>query len=213
MDTFHPSMFETPNQDVPQEERTLLAIREQRKTRLGGDSDLSSLESPGKYAFTEDDKAISGSNTRHLFKNLYGETLLTFLFFSSDNVKNIQNLIKYLVHKEMGYIVDDQDPTELLIIMRSIFLEYSAHPPLINEDTPDDVRAKLLKKYTAEVTRLNEIVVNQIIPKVVSQLQQYLDYLRDSSQQPPQMDLPKNVNISGEREYRSVTQVLLGGSL
>ncbi len=183
MNQFHPSMFETII-DVPKEDRTLSAIKEQRKTRLGGDNDLSNLTSPGKYAFTENDSAISHSNTRHLFKNLYGETLLTFLFFSSQNVNNLQNLIKYLVNKEIGYTIDNQDNTELLIIMRSIFLEYSAHPPLLTEEMSEEEKQKLLNRYTSEVGRLNEIVLNQVVPRIVSQLQQYLDYLRDSSKQP-----------------------------
>lgn len=203
---FHPSMFE--NLKVSKEQPSL-----GNEQALTLNPQVNSLTSPGKYKLTENDDKLSGSNTRHLFKNLYGETPLTFLFFSDKNVENIQSVIKYIVHKETGYIVDKQSQTELLVIMRSIFLEYSAHPPLLDDKMSDTKRAEILAKYKNEVTRLNEIVINAVVPKVVSQLQQYVDYLRDATQQPYQMDTPKNSSIAGERQYRSITQVLIGGNL
>ena len=69
----------------------------------------------------------------------------------------------------------------------------------------------LLEKYTKEVDRLNQIIVQEIVPKIVSQIQQYLDYLRDASQQPYYMDKPKNESVKGQKQYRSITQVLAGG--
>ena len=209
---FHPSFFETVDTHTPKEERTLMTIRQLRGQRLTNKT-VENMVSPGVHKFTVNDQQLSGSNTRHLFKNLYGETLLTFLFFSEKNIDNIQNLIKFLVYRETKYVVDKQSYTELMIIMRSIFLEYSAHPPLIDENMSSEIKERLFKKYTDEVGRLNDIVVTSIVPKVISQLQQYLDYLRDASEQPYQIDTPKNESISGERQYRSVTQVLLGGNL
>lgn len=214
---FHPSMFENLTPGISKEspnlgdDRVMATIRQERSKRL--DTDMKSLTSPGRYKFTENDDQLSGSNTRHLFKNLYGETPLTFLFFSDKNVENIQNVIKYIVHKETGYVVDKQSQTELLVIMRSIFLEYSAHPSLLDDKMSDAKRAEILAKYKSEVARLNDIVINAVVPKVISQLQQYVDYLRDANQQPYQMDTPKNSSIAGERQYRSITQVLLGGDL
>lgn len=208
---FHPSVFESIK-DTPFEGRTLMNIRKERSQRLT-DDDLKKLRSPGSFKLTENDKLISDSNTRHLYKNLYGETLLTQMFFSKKNIENIQNIIKYIVHKEIGYIIDNQSYNELLIVMRSIFLEYSAHPPLISSNMDEKAKLELYDRYTREVKRLNEIVINEITPKVISQVQQYLDYLRDASTQPYQANTPMNDSISGQREYRSITQVLLGGKL
>ena len=96
--------------------------------------------------------------------------------------------------------------------MRSIFLQYSAHPPLIDEKMSEQERQALFKKYTGEVDRLNRIVLNEILPNVVSQIQQYVDYLRDASQQPYYMDKPTNESVKGQKQYRSITQVLTGGN-
>ena len=208
---FHPSIFEIL-QEKPVEERSMALLREQRSQRLT-EENVEKLESPGTYGLTVDDKKIGKTNTNQLFKNIHEETLLTHLFFSEKNVETIQNLIKLLVHKETGYVLDKQSYTELLIVMRSIFLEYNAHPPLISDTMDKKTQMVIMKKYTDEIIRLNDIVLNTIVPRVISQLQQYLDYLRDASEQPYYMERPNNVNATGQKQYRSVTQVLIGGDL
>lgn len=210
---FHPSFFESQHQK-PVENRTLLSIREERSKRLLT-SDVAKLKSPGSFPLTEDGnlETKSQSNTKYLFRNLYGDTLLTSMFFSDKNIKSIQNMVRFLVHKETNYIIDEQSNNELLIIMRSIFLEYSAHPALLDPSMTNDEKTKLLKKYTDEVTRLNEIVIQHIVPRVLTQLQQYLDYLRDASQPPSNLQRPESVSVSGTRQYRSITEVLIGGNL
>jgi hypothetical protein len=199
---FHPSVFEN-QKSTP---RLNLIQRKQL--------DFTSVDtvSPGSFKLTSDDKQISGSNTRHLFKNLYGETPLTFIFFSKDNIQNIQKLIRYNVYKEVNQVIDDQSLNELMIIMRSIFLEYHAHPPLFNENMSDSEKQKLNQLYLIEVKRLNLIVLNDILPRVLSGMQQYLDYLKDISKAPTQIERPAFEN-SRQRDYRSVTQVLLGSTL
>lgn len=209
---FHNEIFETTTPDIPLETRTLQMIRKQRGQRLTSEK-VDSMESPGSHILTTDDDGLSESNTRYLFKNLYGETLLTSLFFSKLNILNIQNVIKFNVHKETNYIIDKQSMNELMIIMRAVFLEYSRHPKLITPDMQQNEKDILLMKYKMEVSRLNTIVINQVVPNIVSQLQQYIDYLRDASEQPYYMDKPKNVSIKGQKQYRSITQVLTGSDL
>ena len=209
---FYNEIFETNNPDIPLETRTLQMIRKQRGQRLTSEK-VDKMVSPGSHILTIDDDGLSDSNTKYLFKNLYGETLLTSLFFSKLNILNIQNVIKFNVHKETNYIIDKQSMNELMIIMRAVFLEYSRHPKLITPDMPKNEKDVLLMKYKMEVSRLNAIVINQVVPNIVSQLQQYIDYLKDASEQPYYMDKPKNVSIKGQKQYRSITQVLTGSDL
>ena len=148
-----------------------------------------------------------------MFKNLYGETLLTFLFFSSENIENIQKLIRMLVYKETKQVVDNQSNTELLVIMRSVFLAYSEHPKLIDETMSQEEKDHLITLYTDEVHRLNQLIIDTCVPIVVSQLQQYLVYLYDASTPLKIMEKPLSTSVSGTKNYRSQTQVLLGGEL
>jgi hypothetical protein len=201
---FHPSMFEAPKASSeiysPNEKTGDIFIT----------STVEDLKPPKRFGMTIDDQSLSESNTSALFRGLYGETLLTFLYFSKKNVQSLQNLIKFVVHRETGFVIDTQSNKELLIVMRSIFLEYGAHPKLIDDSMSAQERARLYESYTKEVSRLNEIVVNTVAGKVVSEMLQYLGYLKDASQMPEQMQRPKNDNISGQREYRSITEVLTG---
>ena len=83
---FHNEIFETTTPDIPLETRTLQMIRKQRGQRLTSEK-VDNMESPGSHILTTDDDDLSDSNTRYLFKNLYGETLLTSLFFSKLNTE------------------------------------------------------------------------------------------------------------------------------
>jgi hypothetical protein len=208
----HPSQYQVNNGENLKQQRTLLNIRQERDKTLAVD-DLKKLTSPGKYNFTVDDKTLKGSNTNSVFKNLYGETLLTFLFFSQKNIDNIQKLIRMLVYKHTKEVIDDQSNTELLVIMRSIFLTYSNHPKLIDESMSDQERKQLLVQYTDEVDRLNQLVIDSTVPLIVSQLQQYMIYLSDSSSPLRVIEKPLSTSVKGTKNYRSQTQVLLGSEL
>lgn len=208
----HPSQYQVNSGGNLKQQRTLLTVKQEREKTLAVD-DLKKLTSPGKFNLTVDDKGLKGSNTNSVFKNLYGETLLTFLFFSQENVDNIQKLIKMLVHKHTKEIVDDQSNTELLVVMRSIFLAYAKHPKLIDESMSEQERKSLLLQYTNEVDRLNQLVIDSTVPLIVSQLQQYLVYLHDASSPLRVMEKPLSTSVKGTKNYRSQTQVLLGTDL
>jgi hypothetical protein len=208
----HPINFEEGDYHVPIKQMTFENIRKARASALQT-ADYTKLVSPGKYKFTSDDKQLSKSNTSSLFKNQWGETLLTRMFFSKTNVENIQKLVRFHVYKNTGFKIDNQSNNEVLIVMRSIFLEYSRHPKLPTENMSEESKRKLLQRYSDEVKNLNERVVNWIVPEVASQTKQYIDYLRDSSEQPYYMERPVNNSIAGQRQYRSTTQVLLGTEL
>lgn len=206
---FHPSNFEKVP-DLPLDEKTLLAVHEQRSRPI---KSIESLTAPKKINFTEQDDLTATSSTRFLFKNLYSDSLLTDLFFSKKNIENIQTVIRYLVYKYTDKVIDKQSTDELMVIMRAIYLEYSSHPAIINENMSEKEKSEILNEYKKEVDRLNKLVFNNVVPKLVSQLQQYMDYLRDVSQQPIQMERPKNDSIKGQKDYRSVTQILTGNNL
>lgn len=151
---------------------------------------------------------LSQSNTRFLYKADRSESLLTFLFFSKRNVDNLQNLIRLLVHRETKVVIDKQSNRELLVVMRSIFEQYSRHPPYLEPSKGTEYNRLVVKKTVDEVNRLNEIVLNEIVPKVISMVLQFFGYLKDVEGR-RFMDNPENVNIRGERKLRSVTDVLV----
>jgi hypothetical protein len=211
---FHPSQFETTMADTPQGTRSIRELEREHTKRLDTD-DLNHLQSPGSFHLTAKlNDEISDSNKKYMTRTLFEDSLLSFLFFSKKNVENIQNIIKHKVYKSTNKIIDDQNTTELLIIMRSIYLEYSAHPPLLKDDMDEKIKQQILVMYTNEVQRLNGLVIDYVYPTVLSGLQQYIMYLKDASTLPYQQQQPvSSDNVKGQRVYRSVTQVLLGTDL
>lgn len=203
---FHPSQFENSRSESIKSNLT-------ERSKQIFSKNLDKLSSPGKYNLTPNDDGLDISNTKNLFKNLYGETLLTFLFFSQDNINNIQKLIRMTVYKEMNKVIDDQSINDLMVIMRSIFLSYSEHPKLIDSSMSEKEKKHLLILYTNEVDRLNNLVINECVPLVSSQLQQYLTYLHDASSPLQVMEKPISTSVTGTKSFRSQTQILLGGNL
>lgn len=206
MNKFHPSFFEN-NRAVPSPTKNTTTQDPTQDPKFS-----KNVVSPGRYNMTTDD-SIAVSNEKYVFRNLYGETLFTAMFFSSQNIDNIQKLIKFVVHRETGYTIDKQSYNELLIVMRSVFLDYGSHPKLISDKMSEKEKMEIYPKYTREVERLNEFVINSVVPKLVTQMKQYIVYLKDSTEQPYTMDTPTSDSIAGQREYRSITQVLTGGQL
>lgn len=121
------------------------------------------------------------------------------LFFSIKNIKEVQRLLRYNVYVNTGkkHIIDNQDETELVIIMRGIYLQYSRIP----EKT---------SLYKNEIQRLNSLVITNLLPDIVSNIEQYIGYIKDSTQNYIPMDRGVNPSIKGERNLRSVSDVLVG---
>lgn len=121
------------------------------------------------------------------------------LFFSLQNIQELQRLLRYNVYVNTNkkHIIGNQDETELVIIMRGIYLQYSK--------TPENYSL-----YKKEIERLNGLVITYLLPDLISNIEQYLGYIRDSTQNYIPMDRGVNPSIKGERTLRSVSDVLVG---
>lgn len=101
-----------------------------------------------------------------MLKGIQQVSIFSLLYFSNENIQEIQKLIKYNVYTIGKHKIDNQNIDELLVIMRSIYLEYSNIP---NNQ----------KDYTLELARLNEIVIERAIRIILSSISQQKKYLYD----------------------------------
>jgi len=108
------------------------------------------------------------STFRNATEGLWTETILSNVFFSRDNIQLLQNGIRSGVYKKSKgqYVIGEQDCDSLKIIMRSIFLTYSANQP-------NNIRE--------QVDALNQMVLNFCIQQVYGEAQGYLKYINDVS--------------------------------
>ena len=99
---------------------------------------------------------------------LWDETTLSKLFFSKQNMIILQNGNLAGVHRKSNgqYTIGQQDCDSLKIVMRSIFLQFSANQ---------------LTNITQQISELNDLVLKYTVHQVYSEAQGYIKYLYDAS--------------------------------
>lgn len=134
-----------------------------------------------------------------VLSNIQEVTPFSKAFFSAENIKEVQRLVRYniYIHSDKKYVIDNQDETELVIVMRSQYLSHAR----VQADT---------KGFKKEIERLNGLVVKAVLPDLLSNVEQYIGYIRDSTQAYTPLDRATNNSVRGERTLRSVSDVLVG---
>jgi hypothetical protein len=120
--------------------------------------------------FTLYDKIPANQCTtfRNPTEGLWDETPLSQVFFSFQNIQLLQNGIRSGVYEKSNgqYMIGSQDCDTLKVIMRSVFLQYSANQ---------------MKHITEQVEELNTIVLNYCVQQVYGEAQGYMKYISDVS--------------------------------
>ena len=135
---------------------------------------------------------------RDIIKTMIERSPVSDMFFSHVNMNHVKNVICKTVYKRSGgkYSVtpEAQSDNDLLIVMRSIYLNHAKH---------------LDNQIKEQVAELNYQVIIDLVPRVISNAQQHLTYIRDHSQQTLVMDRPHCVSSAGTRGNRSVTTTFI----
>ena len=105
---------------------------------------------------------------RNATEGLWTSSPLSQVFFSQQNIQIIQNGIRAGIYQMSNgqYTISPQDCDSLKIVMRSVFLQYSANQP---------------NNITQQVAQLNKIVLDYCIQQVYSEAQGYMKYIDDAS--------------------------------
>lgn len=112
-------------------------------------------------------------------------TMLDYLFFSNKNIQIIQNAIRKKVYDISGHVISNQSENELLQIMRSMFF---LNLPL---EFPN---------VTENIKFLNKATIDQALPKILTNMKQYLIYLKDVQRVPQPVDRPQEETIKGTKQ-------------
>ena len=133
-----------------------------------GRVDIKSPNTSNLFAMFDKIPANQCATFRNPTEGLWDETYLSKAFFSRQNIQLIQNGIRAGVyHRSNGqYLIGPQDCDPLKIIMRSVYLQYSANQP---------------NNVTQQIEELNKIVLNYCIQQVYGEAQGYLKYIDDAS--------------------------------
>ena len=141
--------------------------------------------------FSMMDKIPVNTNTNYLnsLTGNFERSKLSNLFFSKQNIQNIQSLlIKGVYEKSNSQIIIDKQPEDnIVIVMRSMYLQYSK-----NLDT----------NLNIQVNELNNYVLDFCIPKVYSEAVAYLKYKQDAST----MHMPMSAPIYSSKTNKTLEQ-------
>ena len=200
------TVFETPQLAPHIDENSLKNTKVEQRNLSPVDMNQ---KSPGKLSITSD--TISKMN--HNILGNRQKTLLSFLFFSEENINNIQKMLKNRVFQEINYSISNQSNTEILSIMRKVYLTYVNEPPIIDNSMSTDMKVEIYKQNMNQIYRLNQILIDQILPRLCQEIISYVIYLNDISKVNYKNFNPIFVSSSGTQEYRSTTQALVGDNV
>lgn len=141
-----------------------------------------------EYRMISNEICKQGSFVNTTLKGIQENSILSKVFFSEQNIQIIQNKLKWLVYEASNqkFVIGKQCENELLIVMRSIYLEYSKNLPV---------------SIKQQIGYLNEKVYEDIFPKLFSNVKQYIQYLADVSNPYQIMRRPEFVSQSGTKSY------------
>lgn len=155
-------------------------------------------DKPYKYqkAF-EGCKPKENTFSNNAIKGIHSKNLLNQVFFSESNLQKIQNLIRYNVYKlsKNQFKIGEQDKTQIQIVMRSVYLQYGRN---LNKDIAE------------QINQLNNIVADELSPKIISNVKQYAKYLKDIAEPYQLLDRPKNMSNTGLKSLRIDTALGFG---
>tara|TARA_B100000524_G_scaffold116317_1_gene56875 strand:- start:3 stop:500 length:498 start_codon:yes stop_codon:yes gene_type:complete len=120
---------------------------------------------------------------RDALKGNWKESPLSLTFFSAQNIQILQNGIRAGVYNlsKGHFTISPQCTDTLKIIMRSVFLSYSANKP---------------NNISSQVSALNQIVLDYCIPQVYGEAQGYMKYLEDASTLVVPIDRPVQDDVN-----------------
>lgn len=119
---------------------------------------------------------------------------LSKLFFSDKNIVRIQKLIRQAVFKKTKgkYRLDvDQNTDDVFVVMRAVYLEHGRFLP---------------NQVVRQVKRMNNLVVDEVVPSIITNIKMYYGYLKDIREPLKPIAHPINVNNAGRKTLPSATK-------
>jgi hypothetical protein len=116
-------------------------------------------------------ESILSENNANSISQSLTNTSLSLKFFSKENINIIQTLIRKGVYQKSNntHIISNQNEQELMIIMRSIYLQYGKNLP---------------NNIDGQINELNNKIVEWAVENIISNIQQYISYKKFSSTLP-----------------------------
>jgi hypothetical protein len=123
-------------------------------------------------------------NVAEHIQHRHSDTPLNKLFFSQGNIDTLQGQIQSTVQQMIGATIDRQSDSDLLMVMRSYYLQYAQNEP---------------DRLAQELSDLNNRVVNFCANRISVEVEAYRYYRKDIMDFPAPIANPMNVKQYGTR--------------
>ena len=110
-------------------------------------------------------------------------TPLNAAFFQQANLERIQAMLRRQFRNETGLSIDRQNPRDVMTFMRYVYINNAMNP---------------YGNIEAQMTRMNQQVVDKMLPQVREGVSAYILYVRDASTNYVPNALPKNTTLNGK---------------
>ena len=113
--------------------------------------------------------------------------IISNLFFSEKNIKLIHLKIINSIREKYNYTISKQSKNELLIIMRSIYLNNCTN----NVSDKNEIKKELIK--------LNDLVINYSVNNIIKNIKSHELYLDKINNNLNPIDLPRPTTVKGDK--------------
>lgn len=138
------------------------------KEQHNGRVNIMSPDTNALFAMKDKIHAVENMDFRQAMTGNWYDTKLSDAFFSRQNIQALQNGLRAGVYKRSNsqYLISEQNPDELKIVMRSIFLQYSRNEA---------------QGIPSQIAALNKLVLDYAIGQVYGAAEGYMKYKQDAS--------------------------------
>ena len=138
------------------------------------------------YDLHKEDKKQETNFQNEAIKGMHQSNDISKVFFSQQNINALQDAIRYLVYQKrcQKHIIDRQSDNDLKVIMRATYMEHAQHNPRFPLE---------------EIKRLNMIILDYCVPRILQEINMYMRYRRDISSLPVPLDRGEMPSIKGTK--------------
>ena len=115
------------------------------------------------------------------------QTKLSNEFFSKCNIELLQKIIAYEVYKKIGKQIGKQSEHDLLIIMRSYFLQEANNVLTLDIDIKNEIR------------RLDIMIRDECTRRIISMIKQHEAYIKEIDNVSTPLERAESTNIKGKK--------------
>ena len=115
------------------------------------------------------------------------KTRLSEIFFGKCNIELLQKIIAYDVYKKIGEKIGKQSEHELLIIMRSYFLQEANNVLTNDEDIKNEIR------------KLDILIKDECVKRIIVMVKQHKAYIKEIDNVAIPLDRAESTNVKGRK--------------